>query len=164
MYRRNTAGKLALLSICPDPMLPGFSEDKRVGVVTPASSTLPVSRHRPRHRGQGHPDDSGPGCARLKSPKGGINAGGQAGKRRSGKEGETGYSPACMTTRPPVPNLDAQIMPVQEKQTHKRGAARRVGLDVPGLAVPEHGDVVNIEIDLSVACQKRLAHVSERQP
>ena len=61
-------------------------------------------------------------------------------------------------------DFDVQDVPIEQQHTQERGAARRVGLDVPRLAVPEHRDLVDVEIHLSIVGEKGLANVSERQP
>ena len=61
-------------------------------------------------------------------------------------------------------NLDAQVMPVQQEHTHERGAARRVGLDMPRLTVPQNRNVVNVEAHFIIVGQKCPSYVSKWQP
>ena len=64
----------------------------------------------------------------------------------------------------PALDFNGQAVLIEQRHPHERGAARRVGLDVSRLAVPEHGDIMNVEIHLSVIGRKCLAYVGEGQP
>ena len=70
-----------------------------------------------------------------------------------------------MTTLPPSTNFDVQVVAVQEQHTHKRGAAQRVGLNVPWLTVPKRNDAMYTEADFGIVSQGRPApeHIGQLQ-
>ena len=77
-----------------------------------------------------------------------------------GKEGETGYSPAWMTTRPPVSTSMLRMWRSSNRHTQEGGGVCDVGLYVYRLAVPEHGNVVDIECCLAAVGKGRTAGAS----
>ena len=75
-----------------------------------------------------------------------------------------GYLLASMTTLPPLSTSTFRVCPSSSSIPHERGAARRVGLDMPRLTVPQNRNVVNVEAHFIIVGQKCPSYVSKWQP
>ena len=65
---------------------------------------------------------------------------------------------------PAVPDLDVQVVPVQEQHAHQGRGVSGVGFNVDTLAVPQHGYAVNVVRNLTAVGESRPAYADEGKP
>ena len=70
---------------------------------------------------------------------------------------ETGLLSRLHEDASAVPNLDAQVMVVEQKHTYQRYGIGYVGINIPGLTIPYYRHVVNVEGFLAAVGQDHSA-------